>query len=59
MTILLLMLLVVYFAAVSAPFSMRLVGLILIAQRTPRAAAARGIDDSPFRDAQKRHQCSP
>jgi len=29
------------------------------AQRTPRATAARGIDDGPFRDAEKRHQCSP
>jgi len=27
-------------------------------QRTPRATAAPGIDDSPFGDAEKRYQCS-
>ena len=52
MTILLLIVLIAYAAVVSAPISMRAAGLIL-AQRIPRATADPGIDDGPFRGAEK------
>ena len=48
MTILLLILLVVYVAVVSAPISIRLVGLIL-ARNGLRELPLPGIDDGPFR----------
>ena len=53
MTVLLLVLLFVYFAAVSVPISVRLVRVDSRARRTTRATAAWRIDDGLFGDIQK------
>ena len=58
-TILLLILLVVYVVMVPAPISMRFTGLILARNGLRELPLPRGIDDGPFGDTEKRHQCSP
>jgi len=59
MTVLLVILLVVYAAVLSAPISTRLVGLILARNGLRELPLPRAIDDGPFGDTEKRHQCSP
>ncbi len=58
MTFLLVILLVVYFAAVSAPFSPRLVGLLLARNGLRELPLSSGLDGGPFSEAQKPHQRS-
>ena len=58
MTILLLVLLVVCVAMVSAPISIRFVRLILARNRFRELPLLRGIDGGPCTGAQRRRQCS-
>jgi hypothetical protein len=59
MTILLLVLLVVYVAVVSAPISVRLAGLILARNGRRELPLPAGSTTGPFRVAERRHRSGP